>query len=163
MALFFVEKTMSLLTRTGYTFRMTSRNAVKIRKVAAILSRRDTPRRFCFFSVLEIITHAPFGDDKVGLGGVELQLLPQAADVHVHRARVALIVIAPDEIQQGLAAVDAAGVAHKQLDELIFAAGQLDRLRKNENVNVYTLNTLCRILDCELRDVAEYRPDEENE
>lgn len=35
--------------------------------------------------------------------------------------------------------------------------GQLDRLRKNENVNTYTLNRLCEILDCELGDIAEYK------
>ncbi len=28
-----------------------------------------------------------------------------------------------------------------------FSTGQLDRLRKNQNVNSYTLNSLCRILD----------------
>ena len=44
-----------------------------------------------------------------------------------------------------------------------FSTGQLDRLRKNENVNAYTLNTLCRILNCKLSDVAEYRPDKEND
>lgn len=37
------------------------------------------------------------------------------------------------------------------------STGQLDRLRKNENVNSYTLNTLCKILDCNLEDIAEYK------
>ena len=37
------------------------------------------------------------------------------------------------------------------------STGQLDRLRKNENVNSYTLDTLCRILNCPLSDIAEYR------
>ena len=37
------------------------------------------------------------------------------------------------------------------------STGQLDRLRKNENVNTYTLDQLCRILQCELGDIAEYR------
>ena len=36
------------------------------------------------------------------------------------------------------------------------STGQLDRLRKNQNVNSYTLNTLCKILDCNLDDIAEY-------
>lgn len=40
-----------------------------------------------------------------------------------------------------------------------FSTGQLDRLRKNENVNSYTLNTLCEILDCALEDIAEYKKD----
>ena len=39
------------------------------------------------------------------------------------------------------------------------STGQLDRLRKNENVNTYTLDQLCRILDCGLDEIAEYRSD----
>lgn len=38
--------------------------------------------------------------------------------------------------------------------------GQLDRLRKNANVNTYTLNQLCQILDCRIEDIAEYIPDD---
>ena len=49
---------------------------------------------------------------------------------------------------------------YKLIKEYGFSNGQLDRLRKNENVNVYTLNMLCRILDCKLEDIAEYIPDE---
>ncbi len=41
------------------------------------------------------------------------------------------------------------------------STGQLDRLRRNENVSTYTLNMLCKILDCKLSDIAEYIPDEE--
>ncbi len=37
-----------------------------------------------------------------------------------------------------------------------FSTGQLDRLRKNENVSSFTLNQLCRILKCQLEDIAEY-------
>lgn len=37
-----------------------------------------------------------------------------------------------------------------------FSSGQLDRLRKNGNINTYTLNQLCKILDCSLEDIAEY-------
>jgi len=40
-----------------------------------------------------------------------------------------------------------------------FSTGQLDRLRKNGNINSYTLDTLCKILDCKLEDIAEYIPD----
>ncbi|MBQ6020170.1 MAG: helix-turn-helix transcriptional regulator [Clostridia bacterium] len=39
------------------------------------------------------------------------------------------------------------------------STGQLDRLRKNGNVNTYTLSLLCEILDCELADIAEYKKD----
>lgn len=41
------------------------------------------------------------------------------------------------------------------------SSGQLDRLRKNENVSTYTLNQLCIILDCSLSDIAEYTNDSE--
>lgn len=41
-----------------------------------------------------------------------------------------------------------------------FSTGQLDRLRKNGNVNTYTLNQLCEILDCELCDIAEYKKEQ---
>ena len=37
-----------------------------------------------------------------------------------------------------------------------FSTGQLDRLRKNGNINSYTLNILCEILECRLEDIAEY-------
>lgn len=43
-----------------------------------------------------------------------------------------------------------------------FSTGQLDRLRKNGNVSTFTLNQLCRILDCKIEDIIEYRPDIRN-
>ena len=46
---------------------------------------------------------------------------------------------------------------YKLIKEYNFSTGQLDRLRKNENVNTFTLNQLCEILDCDLNDIAEYR------
>lgn len=48
---------------------------------------------------------------------------------------------------------------YKLIREYGFSNGQLDRLRKNENVSVYTLNTLCRILDCRIEEIIEYLPD----
>lgn len=50
---------------------------------------------------------------------------------------------------------------YRLLKEYKFSSGQLDRLRKNENVSTYTLNQLCDILDCELSDIAEYRKSQE--
>ena len=50
---------------------------------------------------------------------------------------------------------------YKLIHEYGFSSGQLDRIRKGENINMYTLDTLCRILDCRLEDIAEYIPDEE--
>ncbi len=46
---------------------------------------------------------------------------------------------------------------YRLIKEFGISSGQLDRLRKNENVNTYTLNTLCEILDCDLNDIAEYK------
>ncbi len=48
---------------------------------------------------------------------------------------------------------------YRLIHEYGFSNGQLDRLRKNQNVNLYTLNTLCRILDCKVEDIIEYKPD----
>ena len=45
---------------------------------------------------------------------------------------------------------------YKLIKEYGISTGQLDRLRKNGNVNTYTLDQLCRILHCELEDIAEY-------
>ena len=45
---------------------------------------------------------------------------------------------------------------YKLIKEYGFSTGQLDRLRKNENVNAYTLDRLCKILDCDLWDIMEY-------
>ena len=59
------------------------------------------------------------------MAGVELQLFAQAADMHVHGAGVALIIVAPDQIQQAFAAVNAAGVAHQKLDQVELLHRQL--------------------------------------
>lgn len=40
-----------------------------------------------------------------------------------------------------------------------FSTGQLDRLRKNGNINSYTLDRLCEILGCDLEDIAQYVPE----
>ena len=54
---------------------------------------------------------------------------------------------------------------HKDVGAIIkeygYSRGQLDRLRKNQNVSTYTLDQLCKILDCELSDIAEYKKDTE--
>lgn len=46
---------------------------------------------------------------------------------------------------------------YRLIREFGFSSGQMDRLRKNENVSTHTLNELCRILDCRLEDIAEYK------
>ncbi|MBQ9846178.1 MAG: helix-turn-helix transcriptional regulator [Oscillospiraceae bacterium] len=50
---------------------------------------------------------------------------------------------------------------YKLIKEYKISTGQLDRLRKNGNVSTYTLNQLCKILDCRLEDIARYTQDNE--
>lgn len=38
--------------------------------------------------------------------------------------------------------------------------GQLDRLKKNENVTVHTLDILCNLLHCEIEDICEHVKDQ---
>ena len=45
---------------------------------------------------------------------------------------------------------------YKLIKEYSFSTGQLDRLRKYGNVNTYTLDRLCEILNCQLSYIAEY-------
>ncbi len=49
---------------------------------------------------------------------------------------------------------------YKLIKDYKVSTGQLDRLRKNGSVSTYTLNMLCSILNCQLSDIAEYKPDE---
>lgn len=46
---------------------------------------------------------------------------------------------------------------YKLIKEYGFSSGQLDRLRKNENISTFTLNRLCDILNCSLEEIAEYK------
>lgn len=48
---------------------------------------------------------------------------------------------------------------YKLINEYNVSTGLLDRLRKNGNINTYTLGTLCKILGCKLEDIAEYVED----
>lgn len=49
---------------------------------------------------------------------------------------------------------------YRLIKEYKVSTGQLDRLHKNGNVNTYTLNELCKILDCDLSDIAVFIADE---
>lgn len=51
---------------------------------------------------------------------------------------------------------------YKLIKEYGISSGQLDRIRKGENISVYTLNTLCQILDCRVEDIIEYKRDTMN-
>lgn len=52
---------------------------------------------------------------------------------------------------------------YKLLKDYHFSAGQLNRLRRNCNVNTYTLDQLCKILDCKIEDVAVYLEEDASE
>ena len=44
---------------------------------------------------------------------------------------------------------------YKLIKDYKISTGQLDRLRKNENVNTHTIDMLCSILKCRIEDIAE--------
>lgn len=41
-----------------------------------------------------------------------------------------------------------------------FSAGQIGRLKKNMYVSTHTIDVLCKILDCQVEDIMEFRPEE---
>lgn len=41
-----------------------------------------------------------------------------------------------------------------------FSAGQIGRLKKNSYVSTHTIEILCKLLDCKVEDIMEFRPDE---
>ena len=51
---------------------------------------------------------------------------------------------------------------YKLIKEYGVSSGQLDRIRKGDNISVFTLDTLCKILDCRVEDIIEYKKDEES-
>lgn len=49
---------------------------------------------------------------------------------------------------------------YRLIREYQFSNGQLDRLRKNQNISTYTINLLCKILHCRVEDILEYIEEE---
>lgn len=49
---------------------------------------------------------------------------------------------------------------YKLIKDYNFSRGTLDKLRKNACVTTYTLETLCKILNCRIEDIVEYIPDD---
>ena len=82
-------------------------------------AKRPVPLR------LEIVANSPLCHDVLGLGGIALQLLADAADMHVHRADIALVVVAPDEIEQVFPGIDPVRVADEKVDEIEFLGRQI--------------------------------------
>ena len=40
--------------------------------------------------------------------------------------------------------------------------GQITRLKRNQNVNTHTIDMLCKILDCNVENIMEYKSDDTN-
>ena len=45
---------------------------------------------------------------------------------------------------------------YKLINDYHISAGQLSRMRANANVSTHTIDTLCRILDCRIEDIATF-------
>jgi hypothetical protein len=59
-----------------------------------------------------------------GCFGIALDLLAQVADVHVYRARIAVLGVPPDPLEQHLARVDASGIGRERGEELELDVGE---------------------------------------
>src|SRR5262245_36070333 len=77
----------------------------------------------------EAVAHPAHGEEKLGVFRVLLQLLAQVADVDVYGARIAVLGIAPDVLEQRLAAEHAAGRARQRGEDLELDVGDADLLR----------------------------------
>ncbi len=49
---------------------------------------------------------------------------------------------------------------YKLITEHNISRSLIDRLKHNKPITTVTLNDLCKILDCEVSDIAEYKKDE---
>ena len=48
---------------------------------------------------------------------------------------------------------------YKLIHDYGFSPAQITRLKRNNNINTYTVNRLCKILDCKIEDICEYIED----
>jgi DNA-binding Xre family transcriptional regulator len=48
---------------------------------------------------------------------------------------------------------------YQLINEFHFSKGQIDRLKRNANVEMITINNLCCVLQCRIEDVVEYIED----
>jgi len=49
---------------------------------------------------------------------------------------------------------------YQLINKYHFSKGQIDRLKNNANIEMITVNNLCRVLHCRIEDIAEYIEDE---
>ena len=80
--------------------------------------------------LLEAVADAAHGEEELGLLRVALELLPQVADVDVDGARVAVLGVAPDVLEQGLAGEHPAGRAGERAEDLELDVGDADLLAR---------------------------------
>ncbi|SPE31588.1 hypothetical protein SBA6_160018 [Candidatus Sulfopaludibacter sp. SbA6] len=83
---------------------------------------------------LEGIAEAADGMDQNGAAGVRFDLLAQAQDVDVHGAVGDGAVLAPDCVEQLLAAEDHSGAAHQKLQQPELRGGELQRRALQANL-----------------------------
>src|SRR5690606_21321342 len=69
-------------------------------------------------SPLEAVPDPADRDDVPGVGGIILDLLAQPADVHVHRAAVSVVVVAPHTREDQVPGEHRALVAHQLGDQV---------------------------------------------
>lgn len=50
---------------------------------------------------------------------------------------------------------------YKLINTYNVSSSQIYRLKRNENVNTYTINRLCEILDCNVTDIMSYKKQED--
>ncbi len=48
---------------------------------------------------------------------------------------------------------------YKLINEYNISRSLIDRLKHNKPITTVTINDLCKILDCNISDIAEYKPD----
>src|SRR5689334_24961513 len=76
----------------------------------------------------EAVADAAHSEEELRLLGVALELLAQVADVDVDGARVAVLGVAPDVLEQRLAAEHAARRARQRREDLELDVGDADLL-----------------------------------
>jgi DNA-binding Xre family transcriptional regulator len=47
---------------------------------------------------------------------------------------------------------------YRLINEYKVSPGQIGRLKKNRHCSTHTLEKLCKILDCRIEDIVEYKP-----
>ena len=84
--------------------------------------------------VYEAVAGVADGLDVTSGGGAEL--CSEAADVDVDGAGAAVVVVAPDAVEEGVAGDDVAGVGHEVAKELVLHIGEGDGLTGDQRLEV---------------------------